>query len=162
MVNAENLHEVSDRDKMADTTQNAAAGQFLVQVRRALELKQLDLAGALAEKLGVPVSQSTLSGWENGTRSVPGAAIVASLELLGRRLEAGESAPLALRDEVGKLGGDVRRLGDGLVRALEALAEPTVGQRTSAQRADRILDIALEIRRLLDAEEEPQVPVEGK
>jgi len=149
----DNVVDLPEHDKMADTPQNAAAGQFLVNCRRAVELKQVDFAATLADRLGVPISQSTLSGWENGTRSVPGAVIVAGLELLGKSLETGrEAAPLALREEVGKLGGDIQRLGDGLARALEALGEPGTGPRTSAERASHIRDIALEIRELLGAE----------
>jgi transcriptional regulator with XRE-family HTH domain len=145
---ADNGELVAERDKMADTPQNAAAGRFLVRARKHLELTQGEFAAALSASLGVNCSPSTVSGWETSTRSVPGAAIEAALALMGRSFDE-ELAEAVPASEVDELRVEVRKMGAGIVRALEAMAERP-SSRTEATR--RILDIALEIREMLATE----------
>lgn len=145
----DDLLSMPERDKIADTSYNAAAGRLLVRGRRRLGFKQADMAAEIAATLGVPVSQSALSGWENGTRSVPGAVLAVILERCASPIDGlvnGEESEVS--GEVVKLSGEISRIGASVATALETLANPS--SETPAQRAARLLVMAREIRSLLE------------
>lgn len=141
----DDLSSMSERDKMADTAYNASAGRLLLRGRRLLGMKQAEMAVELASLLGLPVSQSALSGWENGTRSVPGAVLAAVLERCAVPIdELLDGSAAETSGALHRLAGDMASLSATVAGALETLAKP--GSETPAQRAARLLAMAREIR----------------
>lgn len=85
--------------KMAGTWANKAVGRWLAHQREKRFGTQPRLSAYLFEHLGVPVSTSAISGWENGNRQMPAAVLAVTLmankdpanaaRLLVRSLRAG-------------------------------------------------------------------------
>ncbi len=93
-----------DEGRFAATRQNKAAGRALRAARR--ETSQAAFADTLSAELGVPVSPTTLSGWETGRRSVPAAVWLAAAVASGQSLDAlvGESGLPAVEEWANRLG----------------------------------------------------------
>ncbi|MGH7882488.1 MAG: helix-turn-helix domain-containing protein [Candidatus Dormibacteraceae bacterium] len=69
----------ADDGKLATTWQNRAAGRALRVARSSMTdgiSKQAAFASRLSRQLGIPISVSSLSNWENGRRTVPGAVLL--------------------------------------------------------------------------------------
>lgn len=104
--------------------------------------KQAAFASRLGRELGVAVSVSTLSNWETGRRTVPGAAVVQAAILANTSMDRllgdlqGLTAPIVLEEPTGaaNLEGRVERS----EQRLEALAT-LVGQLQEASDAQRQL-----------------------
>lgn len=138
---------VATPDRMATTLQNAEAGRFLATARHELRLSQSQFVKRLTTELGLPVSQSALSGWETGGRSVPAATIVVALGLLGLRLTVGDSSVEGVPgDRLYRVEESLKLIGSRVATALDLLAE--AGEAPEAAR-----ELAREIRAGLDAAE---------
>src|SRR5947209_20056826 len=135
-----------EEGRFAGTWQNKAAGRVLRAARLSVpreDGKQANFASALSEQLGIPISPTTLSGWETGRRTVPapvwmaaafaasqsldallsetgGAEVTPWAESLGllHRLEAQQAEIHQLRDELQELRQQQASLYARLVEAL--------------------------------------------
>jgi hypothetical protein len=80
-----------EEGRFAATWQNKAAGRAIRAARLSLGpegAKQAAFAARLSEELGVPVSPTTLSGWETGRRAVPATVWVAAAMVSNQSLDA--------------------------------------------------------------------------
>src|SRR5262249_53992429 len=80
-----------DQGRFAATDDNRTAGEVLKAARASLEDKdartQLAFASAISERLRVPISPTTLSGWETARRTVPGPVLLAAAKVSGQSLD---------------------------------------------------------------------------
>lgn len=64
--------------------ENEAAGRIVRGLRESLRLSQTEFRNYLRVRLGIPTEHpSTISRWEHGKATVPGALIVHALDRLG-------------------------------------------------------------------------------
>lgn len=122
---------------MVDSPYNVEASAFLQSARKTLGLRQADLAVELGKRLGVPVSQSALSGWETGVRTVPGPVLAVVLEQLGHALGELGTMERVEPDVAARLGAQVQAVSSLVAEALDTLAE-----RPTKTNVDRIRDLA--------------------
>jgi hypothetical protein len=85
-----------EEGRYAATWQNKAAGRALRAARLAVApggAKQAVFAAKLSQELGLPISPTTLSGWETGRRAVPATVWIAAAIASSQSLDAvlGES-----------------------------------------------------------------------
>ncbi|MGH2769366.1 MAG: hypothetical protein ACRDJF_02425, partial [Actinomycetota bacterium] len=81
----------SEEGRFAASWQNKAAGRALRAARMSSPdggTKQSTFAAALSEQLGIPISPTTLSGWETGRRTVPAPVWMAAALVSKQSLDA--------------------------------------------------------------------------
>jgi hypothetical protein len=138
-----------EEGRFAANWQNKAAGRALRAVRLAAApdgATQADFAATLSQELGVPISPTTLSGWETGRRAVPATVWIAAAVASNQSLDAvlgetgapavvgwaermgltgrleGQAAEIdALRTELDGIRGELAESGAMLARCIAAL-----------------------------------------
>jgi len=100
----------SDEGRLATTWQNKAAGRALKAARLSMseqgETRQTEFAARLSRELGVQLSSTAVSNWENGRRSLPSAVLVTAALAAGQSLDAllGEAGEPAVTEWAEGLG----------------------------------------------------------
>jgi transcriptional regulator with XRE-family HTH domain len=81
----------ADEGRLAASWQNKSLGRALRAARLAFGdggSKQAAFAARLSRDLGIPVSTTAVSNWENGKRTVPGPVLLAAATAAGESLDA--------------------------------------------------------------------------